>query len=50
VGDRRGVIRFVGCEVHSTRKDIFDLVCHDEHQRLACEGGHVYWHAVECWF
>ena len=27
-----------------------DLICHDDHHRLACEGGHVYWQAVVCWF
>lgn len=50
VGDRRGVIRFVGLWGPFDPQGHIDLVCHDEHHRLACEGGHVYWHAVECWF
>jgi hypothetical protein len=50
VADRRGVIRFVGLWGPFDSQGHIDLVCHDEHHRLACEGGHVYLHAVECWF
>jgi hypothetical protein len=50
VGDRRGVIRFVGLWGPYDPQGHIDLICHDEYHRLACEGGHVYVHAVECWF
>jgi hypothetical protein len=50
VGGRRGVIRFVGLWGPYDPQGHIDLMCHDELHRLACEGGHVYWHAVECWF
>lgn len=50
VGERRGVIRFVGLWGPFDPQGHIDLVCHDAHHRLACEGGHVYEHAVECWF
>jgi hypothetical protein len=50
VGARRGVIRFVGLWGPFDPQGHIDLLCHDEHHRLACEGGHVYEHAVECWF
>jgi hypothetical protein len=50
VGGRRGVIRFVGLWGPYDPQGHIDLICHDQAHRLACEGGHVYWHAVECWF
>ena len=50
VGDRHGVIRFVGLWGPYDPQGHIDLICRDRSHRLACEGGHVYWHAVECWF
>lgn len=50
VGDRRGVIRFVGLWGPYDPQGHIDLICHDAYHRLACEGGHVYAQAVECWF
>lgn len=50
VGDRHGVIRFVGLWGPYDPQGHIDLICHDAHHRLACEGGHVYVQAVECWF
>jgi hypothetical protein len=50
VGDRRGVIRFVGLWGPYDPQGHIDLICHDAYHRLACEGGHVYTQAVECWF
>jgi hypothetical protein len=50
IAKRRGVIRFVGLWGPYDPQGHIDLLSHDELHRLACEGGHVYWHAVECWF
>jgi hypothetical protein len=50
VGDRRGVIRFVGLWGPFDPQGHIDLMSHDVHHRVACEGSHVYQHAVECWF
>jgi hypothetical protein len=50
IANRRGVIRFVGLWGPYDPQGHIDLLCHDELHRLACEGDHVYWHAVECWF
>jgi hypothetical protein len=50
IGDRRGVIRFVGLWGPYDPQGHIDLVACDRYHQLACEGGHVYWHAVEVWF
>lgn len=50
IGDRRGLIRFVQLWGPFDPQGHIDLISADEWQRLACEGGHIYWHAVECWF
>lgn len=50
VGDRRGVVRFVQLWGPYDPQGHIDLICHDQVHRLACEGGHVYLQAVECWF
>lgn len=50
VGERRGVIRFVGLRGPYDPQGHIDLICHDSAHRLAREGGHVYWQAIGCWF
>jgi hypothetical protein len=50
VGSRRGVIRFVGLWGPFDPQGHIDLIAPDVWHRLMCEGGHVYTHAVECWF
>lgn len=50
VGNRRGVIRFVQLWGPFDPQGHIDLIAPDEHFRLMAEGGHVYRHAVECWF
>jgi hypothetical protein len=50
ISGRRGVIRFVGLWGPYDPQGHIDLIGYDHHHHFACEGGQVYWHAVECWF
>jgi hypothetical protein len=50
IGNRRGVVRFVGLWGPYDPQGHIDLIAAYDWDRLLCEGGHVYWHAVETWF
>jgi hypothetical protein len=47
---RRGVIRFVGLWGPYDPQGHIDLISAERSNAVMCEGGHIYWHAVECWF
>ncbi len=50
IRDRSGIIRFVQLWGPYDPQGHIDLIAPERMGRLMCEGGHVYWHAVECWF
>lgn len=50
IGERCGVVRFVNLWGPYDPQGHIDLIAPDRWHRLQCEGGHVYWHAVEVWF